>query len=139
MFAHDKLRALAISCFSCFSCFTLAIIGPLSSACASGGDGDAGVDACVAGVSGTWAGGTTTDCFGMPMNGTATFADCVLTFSDWNMEMSVPTGATIDGIDMQFTGEGWSACTGTLAADGKSFTATCPDAPACDFAMALEE
>jgi len=109
--------------------------------CAGGdGDGDGDGDgACVSGESGRWAGGDSTDCFGMPMDGDATFDGCTLTFSNWNMEMSVPTGATIDGAAMQFTGEDWSACTGTLADDGKSFTATCPDEPACDFAMAKEE
>jgi hypothetical protein len=63
----------------------------------------------------------------MPMTGTVTVDGCALTFGSWNMQMSVPAGATMAGDDVTFTGTGWTDCTGTISSDGRTIDAGCSD------------
>ena len=50
---------------------------------------------------------------------------CVMTFSAWSMAMSEPTGASVSGNDVTFTGQGWTDCTGTLNDAGTHIDASC--------------
>ena len=99
-------------------------------ACAPEANGD-----CTEMLAGPW--GANGDAFGMEMTTTATISDCRATFSDWDMAMSVPEGATISGSDVALTGPDWDDCTGTLAGDGMSITGECGDG--AGFAMAMQE
>jgi hypothetical protein len=73
----------------------------------------------------------------MEMTTTTAFSACRATFSDWDMAMSVPEGATISGSDVALTGPDWDACTGTISDDGMAITGECPDG--AGFEMAMQE
>lgn len=69
------------------------------------------------------------DSFGMMMSATLVMdADmCTFVFSNWNMGMSSPTGGSVAGDTVTFTGESkWASCSGDIAADG-SVDALCTD------------
>jgi hypothetical protein len=96
---------------------------------AAGGEGEGeGAAACTAMVPGAW--NATGPAFGMDMTTTTAFASCAATFTNWNMAMSTPTGATVAGTAVTFTGQGWTDCTGTLSADGKTINGQCSDGSA---------
>ncbi len=78
-------------------------------------------------------------CIGMPMStNVVAESSCGVSFTEWDMEMSVPRGAVLTGANVGFTGEGWDSCTGIVSDDGASIDANCPDSdvgPACSFTM----
>lgn len=96
------------------------------------GEGE-GEGNCTEMMPGPWSAGGSA--FGMDMTTTTAVDGCTATFSDWNMAMSVPEGATISGSDVTFTGAGWDDCTGTLSDDGMEITGECSDGSALEMAM----
>lgn len=101
-----------------------------------GGEGEGegeGEGDCTEAMAGRWTGDGT--CFGMEHSADVAVDGCTLTFSNWNMAMSVPDGATISGDDVTFTGADWDDCTGTIAADGMSITGGCSDGCTLTFGM----
>lgn len=117
---------LRISFAGLFACSMMVIgaCGPTPS------DAD---DNCNEMVPGPW--GASGSAFGMEMTTTTAVSGCEATFSNWDMAMSVPEGATISGADITFTGAGWDDCTGTLSDDGMSITGECSDGSALTMAM----
>ena len=99
---------------------------------ATSGEGEGEGD-CTEMMPGPWSAGGSA--FGMDMNTTTTVSGCTATFSDWDMAMSVPEGATISGSDVTFTGAGWDDCTGTLSDDGMEITGECSDGSVLEMAM----
>ena len=71
---------------------------------------------CATVKNGHWT--ATGNTWGMDMNADIEVKDCAVTFSNWNMMMSVPSGATISGDTITLQGnDKWSGCTGTVQSD----------------------
>lgn len=91
-----------------------------------GGEGEGEGEAdCTEAMAGRWM--ATGTCYGAEHQADVAVDGCTLTFSNWNMAMSVPDGATVSGDDVTFTGTDWDDCTGTLAEDGMSISGSCSD------------
>jgi hypothetical protein len=85
---------------------------------------------CTVLTSGDWVLNGTS--IGHDMSGTLIFDEesCSFTLSDWNMDMDIATGGTIDGDTIQFVGDAaardWALCTGTVESES-SASALCSD------------
>ncbi len=92
--------------------------------------------ACVALKEGPWSMGGS--CFGMAMAGTVSLKPdpCKFTFSDWNMNMSVPEGGEVSDQDITLTGTGWDDCAGTATPQGRGIEGVCGDG--CSFEMTFD-
>jgi hypothetical protein len=95
--------------------------------------GDATETQCTALTSGGWVLNGTA--LGHEMVGTLTFDEdaCAFTLSDWNMNMDIATGGTVDGDQIAFEGfvddpnaRDWAQCSGTIES-ATSASAQCDD------------
>jgi hypothetical protein len=96
----------------------------------SAGDSDTDEPPCIILPSGAWTLNGTS--IGHDMFGTLAFdeASCSFTLTDWNMQMDIATGGTIDGETVTFVGDeaarDWAQCFGP-AEDENTVRAMCDD------------
>ena len=102
---------------------------------ATGDDGS--TDSCSPVSDGRWE--TTGACFGHPMDAQLSFdsSGCSFSFSDWSMDMDLPTGGTVSGETVTLIGDSWTSCSGTLNAEGTSITGICENS-GCAFGLAVQ-
>ena len=92
---------------------------------ACGDDTDTSDGSCVTMKTGHW--NATGNTWGMDMDADVEVQECAITFSNWNMMMSAPTGGKISGDTVTLKGSGkWSGCTGTVKSDTE-VEGTCAD------------
>lgn len=113
----------------------LFVVGVVAGCAAAGlPEGTVVPETCVDPMPGPWS--ASGDCFGMEMSTqAAVVSGCGVEFSGWSMPMSTPAGATVDGNDVTFFGDGWTDCSGTLSDDGMEIEGTCDDG--CGLSMRM--